>query len=162
MKQDHRQKIISIAELPRLRHHFQLAHLVATSGCFDVLHFGHMQALEQARNLGWGLVVGVNSDASVKRYKGPSRPILPEEQRVGSLACLQCVDWVVVFDEDTPAEFIRKCQPEIYVKGGDWSWETLPQVDRDAISEVGCKPVFVPRSDGLSTTNLIETIRRLA
>jgi D-beta-D-heptose 7-phosphate kinase / D-beta-D-heptose 1-phosphate adenosyltransferase len=122
--------------------------LVFTNGCFDILHVGHIQYLEQSKNLGDRLVVGLNSDASVRRLKGPSRPVNSQADRKRMLEALRCVDEVVIFDEDTPYDLIVSLQPDIVTKGGDY----LPQ------NVVGCglaKVVVLPYVDGKSTTRIL-------
>jgi D-beta-D-heptose 7-phosphate kinase/D-beta-D-heptose 1-phosphate adenosyltransferase len=99
--------------------------VVLSSGCFDVLHVGHVRSLEQAQSLGDRLVVGVNADATVRRIKGRNRPVVPARQRAEVIAALGCVDWVVIFAEPTPRELIRVLRPDVYAKGGDWSLATL-------------------------------------
>ncbi|MFI5568983.1 D-glycero-beta-D-manno-heptose 1-phosphate adenylyltransferase [Streptomyces sp. NPDC051740] len=133
--------------------------VVAAGGCFDLLHAGHVQLLEQARRLGDCLIVCLNSDDSLSRLKGPSRPIVPAEQRALVLEALASVDAVQVFDEDTPEEVIRALQPEIWVKGGDYSGMELPE-DK-LVSSLGGRTVLVPFVDGWSTSSLIESARML-
>jgi D-beta-D-heptose 7-phosphate kinase/D-beta-D-heptose 1-phosphate adenosyltransferase len=133
--------------------------LVFTNGCFDIMHRGHVQLLVEARQLGDRLLVGVNSDDSTRRLKGAGRPLQPEVDRVACLAALECVDAVVVFDEDTPADLIAALQPEIMVKGGDYSPERLPE--RDVIEAGGGKIVILPYVEGLSTTALLEKAYRM-
>ena len=132
--------------------------IVFTNGVFDLLHPGHVRYLRQARALGDALVVGLNSDASVRRNKGPDRPITVEGERAEILAALECVDAVVIFDEDTPAEIIRACQPDILVKGADWPADQI--VGRDTVEARGGRVVRVTVEPGHSTTRLIERIRR--
>ena len=127
--------------------------VVFTNGCFDLLHLGHVTYLEEARGLGDLLVVGVNTDESVRRIKGPGRPIVPLEQRMAVLAALEAVDYVVPFGEDTPYELIKALRPHVLVKGGDWRPEEV--VGRDLVEEVR----IVPYREGFSTTGLIEKIR---
>jgi D-beta-D-heptose 7-phosphate kinase/D-beta-D-heptose 1-phosphate adenosyltransferase len=122
--------------------------LVFTNGCFDILHVGHIQYLEQSRALGDKLIVGLNSDDSVRRLKGPSRPVNSQADRKRMLLALRCVDEVVIFDEDTPYDLIVSLQPDIVTKGGDY----LPQ------NVVGCglaKVVVLPYVDGKSTTGIL-------
>ncbi|RLA94638.1 MAG: D-glycero-beta-D-manno-heptose 1-phosphate adenylyltransferase, partial [Deltaproteobacteria bacterium] len=126
--------------------------VVFTNGCFDLLHLGHVTYLEEARGLGDLLVVGVNTDESVRRIKGPGRPIVPLEQRMAVLAALEAVDYVVPFGEDTPYELIKALRPHVLVKGGDWRPEEV--VGRDLVEEVR----IVPYREGFSTTGLIEKI----
>jgi rfaE bifunctional protein nucleotidyltransferase chain/domain/rfaE bifunctional protein kinase chain/domain len=128
--------------------------LVATGGCFDLLHAGHVATLEAARALGNRLVVCVNSDASVSRLKGPGRPLQPVEDRVRILAALACVDDVVVFEEDTPEQVLRTLRPKLWVKGGDYSGVEVPEAA--VLAEWGGRVVTVPFLDGRSTTSLAE------
>lgn len=130
--------------------------IVFTNGCFDLLHVGHIRYLETARSLGDALVVGINSDQSVRAIKGPLRPILPENERAEILSGLWCVDYVALFDEATPLELITDLQPDVLVKGGDWSRETT--VGREAVEEAGGEVVILPFVDGSSSSNIIETI----
>ena len=113
--------------------------MVFTNGVFDLLHPGHVRYLQQARALGDMLIVGLNSDASVRRNKGPERPINPESERAEVVAALECVDAVVIFDEDTPAEIVRACQPDILVKGADWPADQI--VGRDTVEARGGRVV---------------------
>jgi D-beta-D-heptose 7-phosphate kinase/D-beta-D-heptose 1-phosphate adenosyltransferase len=130
-----------------------------TNGVFDILHPGHLRYLQQARALGDVLIVGLNSDASVRRNKGPERPITSEDERAEILGALDCVDAVVIFDEDTPAEIIRAVQPDVLVKGADWAENAI--VGRDTVEARGGEVVRVPIEQGFSTTTIIERIRRL-
>jgi D-beta-D-heptose 7-phosphate kinase/D-beta-D-heptose 1-phosphate adenosyltransferase len=120
------------------------------------LHPGHIYTLAQAKSLGEVLVVGVNSDASVKRLKGAHRPILSETERVLLLSALEMVDYVTVFSEDTPLELIRLLRPQVLVKGGDWSLEAV--VGREVVEEEGGKVVLISYQAGFSTTDIIERI----
>ena len=133
--------------------------VVFTNGVFDILHPGHLRYLQRARGLGDALIVGLNSDASVRRNKGPERPINDESERAEILGALECVDAVVIFDEDTPADIIRAVQPDILVKGADWAEDAI--VGRDTVEARGGKVVRVPIEKGFSTTAIIERIRRL-
>lgn len=130
--------------------------LVFTNGCFDLLHFGHLHYLSQARDLGDKLIVGINSAASVQRLKGPGRPINDETTRFFLLAALQFVDAVVPFEEDTPLDLIRAVQPHILVKGGDWKPEQI--VGSDLVLEAGGQVLSLPFVEGYSTTNIEQTI----
>ena len=132
--------------------------VVFTNGVFDLLHPGHVRYLQAARALGGALVVGVNSDASVRRNKGPGRPINPEGERAEVLAALACVDAVVIFDEDTPAEIIRAIRPDILVKGADWPADQI--VGRDTVEEGGGRVVLMQVEQGYSTSSIIERIRQ--
>jgi D-beta-D-heptose 7-phosphate kinase/D-beta-D-heptose 1-phosphate adenosyltransferase len=133
--------------------------VVFTNGVFDLLHPGHVRYLEEARRLGDALIVGVNSDRSVRRNKGDERPILPEAERAELLAALRCVDMVVVFDEETPHAIISAIQPDVLVKGADWGPDNI--VGRDVVEARGGRVVRVQLSEGLSTTELIGRARRL-
>jgi len=130
--------------------------IVFTNGCFDLLHLGHIRYLEKAKSLGDILVVGVNSDESVRGLKGPERPILPEKERAEILSGFGCVDYITIFDELTPLELISSIQPHILVKGGDWTKETT--VGREVVERSGGEVVILPFEEGSSTSNLIETI----
>jgi len=132
--------------------------IVFTNGCFDLMHVGHTRYLQAAKALGDLLVVGVNSDASVKSLnKSPDRPIVPESQRAEVLAALGCVDHVVLFAEPDPHRLIRAVQPDVLVKGGDWSVETI--VGRDIVEGRGGVVKTIPLVPGVSTTTLIHRIR---
>jgi D-beta-D-heptose 7-phosphate kinase/D-beta-D-heptose 1-phosphate adenosyltransferase len=132
--------------------------IVFTNGVFDILHPGHLRYLQAARRHGDMLIVGLNSDASVHRYKGPSRPINPEHERAEVLEALACVDAVSVFDEDTPAEIIRRVQPDVLVKGADWAPDNI--VGRDTVEARGGRVILEPVETGYSTTSLIERVKR--
>ena len=131
--------------------------VVFTNGVFDLLHPGHVDVLTAARCEGDALVVGVNGDASVKRLKGETRPIRPQADRVYVLAALEAVDAVTVFDEDTPLELVRALLPDIIVKGGDYTPETI--VGAREVRERGGRVVVVPLTPGQSTTSIIERLR---
>ena len=132
--------------------------VVFTNGVFDLIHPGHLRYLQHARSLGDLLIIGLNSDASVRRNKGDGRPINPEAERAEVLAALACVDAVVLFDEDTPADIIRAIQPDILVKGADWPADQI--VGRDTVEASGGRVVRVPVEQGYSTTAIIDRIRR--
>jgi rfaE bifunctional protein nucleotidyltransferase chain/domain len=134
--------------------------VVFTNGVFDLLHPGHVRYLEEARGLGNALIVGVNSDRSVRRNKGDERPVVPEGERAELLAALRCVDMVVVFDEETPHAIISTLQPDVLVKGADWGPDNI--VGRDIVEARGGRVVRVELTGGLSTTELIGRVRRLA
>ena len=131
--------------------------VVFTNGVFDILHPGHVRYLQQARALGDLLIIGLNSDASVRRNKGPERPINNEAERAEILEALECVDAVTVFDEQTPAEIIRAIQPDILVKGADWAEDAI--VGRETVEARGGRVVRVPIERGYSTTEIIRRIR---
>lgn len=128
--------------------------VVFTNGCFDLLHVGHVRYLQQAKSLGDFLVIGVNSDASVKRLKGPSRPVQNENDRAEILAALAAVDAVVIFDEETPYELIKEIQPDVLVKGGDWAVETI--VGHDIVMARGGVVKSLQFVEGRSTTEIIK------
>ena len=130
--------------------------IVFTNGVFDLLHRGHVEYLEEARALGDHLVVGVNSDASVRRIKGPERPLVPAAERAELLAALACVDLAIVFEDDTPERLIRQVEPDVLVKGGDWTPDRI--VGREFVESRGGRVLNVPLRGGLSTTTLIERI----
>lgn len=131
--------------------------VVFTNGVFDLLHTGHVRYLQAARALGDALIVGVNSDRSVRAIKGPERPLTPEAERAEILAALACVDAVVVFDEETPHAIISTVQPDILVKGADWAATAI--VGRDVVEARGGRVERIPLVEGRSTTNLIERVR---
>ncbi|MCS7027251.1 MAG: D-glycero-beta-D-manno-heptose 1-phosphate adenylyltransferase [Bacteroidia bacterium] len=128
--------------------------IVFTNGCFDILHYGHVEYLESAKSLGDRLIVGLNSDASVRRIKGKHRPIQDEQSRSRVLCALQCVDAVVIFDEDTPIELIKQIQPDILVKGGDYT------VDQVVGKEWAKRVEIIPFVQGYSTTLIEQKIRQ--
>lgn len=129
-----------------------------TNGVFDLLHPGHIRYLAEARRLGDALIVGVNSDRSVRANKGPSRPVNPEAERAEVIAALSSVEAAIVFDEDTPHEIISRLQPDVLVKGADWAEDAI--VGRDIVEARGGRVVRMPIEKGFSTTNLIGKIRR--
>jgi D-glycero-beta-D-manno-heptose 1-phosphate adenylyltransferase len=131
--------------------------IVFTNGVFDLLHVGHLRYLQQARALGSALIVGVNSDRSVRDVKGAGRPITPEQERVEILSALACVDAVVVFDESTPHALIAALQPDILVKGADWAADAI--VGRDIVEARGGRVVRIALEPGRSTTALVDRIR---
>ena len=133
--------------------------VVFTNGVFDILHPGHLRYLQHARSLGDLLIIGLNSDASVRRNKGPERPINAEGERAELLEALDCVDAVTVFDEPTPAEIIKAIQPHILVKGADWAEDAI--VGRDTVESRGGRVVRVAIEPGYSTTEIIRKIRAL-
>ncbi len=130
--------------------------IIFTNGCFDLLHVGHVRYLEEAKALGDVLVIGVNSDSSVRKIKGPGRPILPVEERVEILSGLGCVDYVAVFDELDPLKLITSLQPNVLAKGGDWTKEQI--VGGEVVEKSGGEVIIIPLVQGVSTSNLIETI----
>jgi len=131
--------------------------VVFTNGVFDLLHVGHLRYLRRARALGDALIVGLNSDRSVRANKGPSRPVTPEGERAEILEALACVDGVVVFDQETPHDLIAAIQPDVLVKGADWAEDAI--VGRDIVEARGGRVVRVPLEAGRSTTAIIDKIR---
>ncbi len=133
-------------------------HVVFTNGCFDLLHPGHISYLRAARSLGDALVVGLNSDASVRRLKGPSRPVVPEKDRAAVLEALESVDAVCIFGEDTPIRLMRELEPAVYVKGGDYRVKDLPEAE--VAREFGAEVRIISFEPGYSTSALIEKIKK--
>jgi len=133
--------------------------IVFTNGVFDLLHPGHVRYLQQARALGDALIVGVNSDRSVRAIKGAARPVVPADERAEVLAALACVDAVVVFDAETPHELIAALQPDVLVKGADWAADAI--VGRDIVEVRGGKVVRIPTEHGYGTSAIIDRIRSL-
>jgi len=133
--------------------------VVFTNGCFDLLHPGHIRCLEQARALGDLLIVAINSDASVRRMKGPGRPIVSETERAEVLAALAAVDYVTVFGEDTPQQIIARVLPDVLVKGGDWGPDQI--VGRADVEAAGGRVVSIPLEPAYSTTALLGRVRDL-
>ena len=131
--------------------------VVFTNGCFDLLHPGHIRGLEHARGLGDILVVGLNSDASVRQLKGEGRPVLPEQERAEILAALEAVDAVVIFDDLTPRKVIAGLLPDVLVKGGDWPGDQI--VGREEVEAAGGRVVSIPVVPGYSTTGILRKIR---
>jgi rfaE bifunctional protein nucleotidyltransferase chain/domain len=130
--------------------------IVFTNGCFDFLHVGHVRYLKAAKAQGDVLVVGLNSDGSVRKIKGPRRPVVPEDERAEILASLACVDFVTLFDEPDPAMLIRLLMPDVLVKGADWATEAI--VGRDIVESAGGRVVRIPLTEGVSTSGMIEKI----
>lgn len=158
-----RDKIIGWDNLPAWRKQFRATgkKLVVTNGCFDILHPGHVTYLETARNFGDALLIGVNSDEATRKLKGAGRPVNAETDRAVVLAALESVGGVCIFADQTATKFLAAAQPDIYVKGGDYTLETLNQDERRAVEAAGGKIVLVPFVPGKSTTALLEKISRL-
>src|SRR6185369_15041008 len=131
--------------------------IVFTNGVFDILHPGHLRYLQAARRHGDLLIVGLNSDASVRRNKGPERPVNPEAERAEVLEALECVDAVSVFDEDTPADIVRRVEPDVLVKGADWPADQI--VGRDTVEARGGTVILEPVEQGYSTTAIVKKIQ---
>lgn len=158
-----RDKLIAWEKLPAWRAAWRARNqpLVVTNGCFDILHLGHVTYLEAARQLGNALLVGVNSDAAVRELKGAHRPVNSEGDRAAVLAALASVDGVCLFAERTATRFLEIVRPDIYVKGGDYTLETINQDERRAVEQSGGKVMILPIVPGKSTTALLEKIARL-
>jgi rfaE bifunctional protein nucleotidyltransferase chain/domain len=155
-------KIVGLEELSERSKQLRAAgkKLVATNGCFDLLHVGHVRYLQAARTLGDLLAVGLNGDRSVRELKGNGRPITAERDRAEILAALQCVDLVTIFPEMRATQFIAASHPAIYVKGGDYSPETLNEQERALLKDIGAEIRFIPFEAGYSTSRLLEQIRK--
>lgn len=154
-------KIVSTDHLERLTNIWRSfdKKIVFTNGCFDILHRGHLEILAAAANEGHKLVVGLNTDASIKRLKGPERPINHEQDRVFQLASLLCVDAVCLFDQDTPIDLIKLVKPDVLIKGGDYEIDTI--VGADFVQSYGGIVKTIPLVEGFSTSNIIEQIKKL-
>ncbi|CDE59627.1 protein RfaE domain II [Fusobacterium sp. CAG:439] len=131
--------------------------VVTTNGCFDILHVGHVRYLEKTKTFGDFLIVLLNSDKSVKSIKGPSRPVNCELDRAEILSALRCVDYVVLFDEDSPKNLLDEMKPDVYTKGADYTMETLPEAD--IMKKNGTRVEFIEFVDGKSTTNIINKMK---
>jgi rfaE bifunctional protein nucleotidyltransferase chain/domain len=158
-----RDKIIAWDKLPAWRAALRASgrKLVVTNGCFDILHLGHVSYLESARNLGDALLVGVNGDDSARRLKGEGRPVNSEADRAAVLAALASVDGVCIFSDQSATKFLSTARPDIYVKGGDYTLDTLNQEERRLVESAGGKIVIFPLVPGKSTTALLKKISRL-
>jgi len=156
-------KILDAASLPawRERQRAEGRRVVVTNGCFDLLHAGHVSYLETARAQGDLLLLGLNGDDSVRQLKGPTRPVVPEEDRARVMAALGCVDAVCVFPEVRAVRFLGVAQPDVYVKGGDYTLETINQDERRAVESHGGRIAFIPFLPGRSTTGLLSKIQKL-
>jgi len=158
-----RDKIIAWDKLPTWRKQYRAGgkKLVVTNGCFDILHLGHVTYLETARNFGDALLVGVNGDAATRELKGAGRPVNSENDRAAILAALESVSAVCIFADKTAVKFLELAQPDIYVKGGDYTLNTLNQDERRAVEAAGGEIKIIPFVPGKSTTVLLEKISRL-
>ncbi len=151
------EKIKSLYEISQIANSIRnIKKIVFTNGCFDILHSGHIIYLYEAKKLGDILIIGLNSDNSIKRIKGEKRPIVPQEERAFLLSSLEMVDYVTIFDEDTPYKLIEIIKPHVLVKGGDWPIDNI--VGRDIVESYGGKVLNIPFVEGKSTTNIIERI----
>ena len=151
-----RSKIITLSEWKRIRDEKNFETVVFTNGCFDILHRGHIEYLAQARNEGDCLIVGLNSDESVRQLKGDSRPVNCEEDRATMLAALECVSYVILFSDDTPEQLIRGIEPNILAKGGDYTPENI--VGAKFVLSRGGAVQIIPFIEGYSTTKTIQKI----
>lgn len=154
-------KIQSSDRLVQIRCNLRLKSqdIVFTNGCFDILHRGHIHLFRQAKRRGDVLVVGVNDDDSIRRLKGPGRPVFPLQERMEVLSALTDIDYLVSFSQDTPRELIKKIQPDVLVKGGDWKPEEV--VGREEVEAEGGEVVIIPYLPGRSTTEIIAKIKQL-
>jgi D-beta-D-heptose 7-phosphate kinase/D-beta-D-heptose 1-phosphate adenosyltransferase len=154
-------KIYSREELKKIidRHRKEGKKIVFTNGCFDILHVGHTRYLTEAKKQGNILVLGINSDESVRSLKGKERPLIPENERADVIAALESVDYVTIFHELTPLELIEYLKPDILVKGGDWKEKDV--VGRELIEKWGGRVIIIPEVKGSSTTNIIEKIMQV-
>jgi rfaE bifunctional protein nucleotidyltransferase chain/domain len=157
----HRGRIVTAEELARLRDEADRAgrRMVFTNGCFDLLHAGHVRYLQQARELGDALAVGLNSDRSVRELKGEGRPINRQDDRAEVLAALGCVDYVVIFDGKRATDVLRTVRPHVYAKGGDYTPDSLDPEERAALAEAGSGIKILPLVPGRSTTSVVERLR---
>ena len=157
----HRGRIVTAEELARLRDEADRAgrRRVFTNGCFDLLHAGHVRYLQQARELGDALAVGLNSDRSVRELKGEGRPINRQDDRAEVLAALGCVDYVVIFDGKRATDVLRTVRPHVYAKGGDYTPDSLDPEERAALAEAGSGIKILPLVPGRSTTSVVERLR---
>ncbi len=155
-----RSKVVSVAklkkEITRLRKSGKT--IAFTNGCFDILHYGHVTYLEKAKRKDRVLILGLNSDDSVRRLKGPSRPVNPQKARAAVVAALTSVDYVTIFSEDTPLKLINAVKPHVLIKGADWKGK--PVVGSDIVKAHGGRVEFIKFVDHYSTTKIIESVRR--
>jgi len=157
-----KQKIVSLAVLKRKLANFrrQGKTIAFTNGCFDILHFGHVSYLESAKKNNRILVIGLNSDRSIRQIKGPKRPIIHEKYRAALLAALECVDFVVLFNESTPEKLISAVKPDVLIKGADWKGKEV--AGSKVVKSYGGRLEFIKFIVNLSTSNIIETIKKSA
>ena len=157
-----REKIISLEQLPQRTKELRAAggKVVATNGCFDLLHVGHVRYLEAARALGDALIVGINGDESVGALKGPKRPVNNQNDRAEIVAALECVDLVVIFPDVRATKFLERATPDVYVKGGDYKTETLNPEETAALKKIGSKIEILPLERGYSTTDLLARLKK--
>ena len=154
-------KIIALARLSSESQRLQSEgkRIIATNGCFDILHVGHVRYLAAAKGLGDVLIVGLNGDESVRKLKGPGRPVNREQDRAEVLAAVESVDYVAIFTETRATKFLAAARPAVYVKGGDYTAETLDATERGALERTGTKIEIIPFEQGYSTSELFEKIK---
>jgi len=157
-----REKIISLEQLPQRTKEWRAAgrKIVATNGCFDLLHVGHVRYLEAARALGDALIVGINGDKSVRALKGADRPVNNENDRAEIVAALECVDLVVIFPDVRATKFLESAEPGVYVKGGDYKTETLNAEETAALKKIGSQIEILPLESGYSTSDLLARLTK--
>lgn len=157
-------KIITFDQLLQLLKKVRAAgkKIAWTNGCFDIIHVGHVDYLEKSKSYADLLVVGLNSDVSVKKLKGELRPIFSQADRARVLAAIEPVDYIVIFDETSPIEYIRALQPDFYIKGGDYTIDTIDQHERRAVEAYGGRIVLLPMVPGVSTSVVVEKIKQLS
>lgn len=157
----HRGRVVTAEELSSIRDEMDAAgrRLVFTNGCFDILHAGHVRYLQQAREAGDALAVGLNSDRSVRELKGEGRPVNGQDDRAEVLAALGCVDFVVIFDGKRATGVLRAVRPHIYAKGGDYTPESLDAGEREVLRAAGADVRILPLVPGRSTTSVLERVR---
>lgn len=157
-------KIVTFDQLLQLMKKVRAAgkKIAWTNGCFDIIHVGHVDYLEKSKSYADLLVVGLNSDVSVKKLKGELRPIFSQADRARVLAAIEPVDYIVIFDETSPIEYIRALQPDFYIKGGDYTIDTIDQHERRAVEAYGGRIVLLPMVPGVSTSVVVEKIKQLS
>ncbi|MDQ3706793.1 MAG: adenylyltransferase/cytidyltransferase family protein [Chloroflexota bacterium] len=157
MTPDATRRVVSLGELIALREEWRAEgrRLVLTNGTFDLLHVGHVRYLQAARELGDVLVVGINSDESVRGYKGPGRPVVPQDERAEIVAALRCVDYTTIFDEPTATHLVEALHPDIYAKGGDYAPGSKPLPEAPAVERYGGEVRIIPFVEGHSASELI-------
>jgi rfaE bifunctional protein nucleotidyltransferase chain/domain len=153
-------RVVNLSDLVELRTQWRasLLRVILTNGTFDLLHIGHVRYLQEARALGDILIVGINSDASVRGYKGPGRPVVPQSERAEIVAALRCVDYVTIFDEPTATHLVESLQPDIYVKGGDYSPGAKPLPEAGSVLSYGGQVKIIPFVEGHSASDLIRKV----
>ena len=159
-----REKIVSLEQLPQRVKELRGAgkKIVATNGCFDLLHAGHVRYLKAACALGGALIVGINGDESVRELKGSGRPINNQDDRAEVVAALECVDLVTIFPEKCATKFLERAAPDVYVKGGDYKEDTLDAEERQVLQKIGAKIDIVPFENGYSTSALLKRLSKSA